>query len=936
MMRRAVLLALATIVTSSTLVAQSTSTLEGLVRDEAMVAIAGVNILALDSLTNEKRHAVTNERGFFRIIELDAGRYSVTASIIGRRALAQPVELKVGERSLINFVLEPAPSILQTVSVNAERTTAATINRTSVYAALTKEEIDQLPLNTRNVMDLAGVTPGIRSFQPIAGHSLPGAGALRDERTLNLYVDGVEMKNFNSSNVVGSPQSGSLLPVDGLQDFTVLHNPYDAEYTRGASYIISVSTQRGTNETHGSSFGFFQNRDLISVNHFQRGIPNFEKPDFRRSQAGFSLRGPVVRDRLFYAASYEISDAHNYVAVVPGQPATDPSFWDRYGGVFDSPSRNQAGVLHLTYAANEANTIETIASSRYFTAQAGFGGIVASEFATDQKYTVNTVNVRHRWLPSSGLGNELSLQLVRWHSDNSPITAGPQLRYPTLTLGGDTKSAIYETQIRLVDRLTYAVGSGPRSHLVKAGLEVGHAAAEQFTPTNGNGVFRFKAETGEPFEGSIGVGVTDPFSDRDARATLSGLVVGAYLNDEWHPTSRLILNVGIRYDADINTMNNRFTVPWISDTSINSRPELKGLLNHGNRRDDLDNISPRFSFSWDIAGTQRVFVRGGFGIIYDRIPGFAPFAERLSATWRNYTFTNPGTIDPAELRTRVASGGGTPVAPAITLLPDRMDVPENRQWSLGLGAQLTRVVALNMDYIDQNVQHLFALTNLNWLDVSKTPATRAISKSYGNIMAWRDFARARYRALLTSVSFVRDAKRRVTLAYTLASAKADWDVESVNVPTAQASRFYVMQRTSGDERHRFVFSGAWPVRYGIALSTIATAASPRPYRTWVGQDLNNDNILPDDWIDGIRYGVPKNTWANWYREVDVRVTKGVNIGHRAQLSLIVEAFNLFNTENYSGYFGVQRAVTGEPRPDFGTPSGTFATRQLQLGSKIQF
>jgi hypothetical protein len=265
-----------------------------------------------------------------------------------------------------------------------------------------------------------------------------------------------------------------------------------------------------------------------------------------------------------------------------------------------------------------------------------------------------------------------------------------------------------------------------------------------------------------------------------------------------------------------------------------------------------------------------------------------------------------------------------------------MDVPENRQWSVGLGAQLTRTIALNVDYVDQDVRKLFATVNLNWQDVSQTPTKRVLSAKYGNVIAWGDFARARYRALLTSVSYSADTTLRLTLAHTLASARADWDVQTVNVPANVASKYYVMQRTSGDERHRFVLSGSWMLGRGVALSTIATAASPRPYRTTLGQDANKNNLLDDDWIDGNRYRVPVNAWRNWYRVVDLRATKAIGVARGAQLLVIAEAFNVFNTENYSGYFGVQRSATGAVRPDFGSPSGIFATRQFQLGSRVQF
>ena len=936
MRRRGFAIVLAIAASVGALHAQTMSTLEGVVRDETG-RLAGARVAARDSLTGERRRAVTDERGFFRMIDVTPGRYVVSVTLMGHAVTVQQIDVVVGQRAFVALVLSATPRILEGVRVDADRAGSAAIEHTSVSTQLSADNIKGLPLNTRNVMDLAAVAPGIRSFQPVAGHALPAAGSLRNERAINLYVDGVEMKNLNSTNIVGSPANGSVIPVDALQEYHVLLNPYDAEYTRGAAYVISATTQRGTNETHGSAFGFVQNKDFISVTSFQRGIPNFAKPEVNRRQAGLSLRGPIARDRLFYAVSYEESTIHNYVAVVPGRPATDPTFWDSYAGVFDAPSRNRAVLLHTTYLVNDANALEAISSSRRFTGESGFGGIQARQSAGTQDYRVNTISLTHRWHPASGTANELSVQFVGWTNQDEPIVDGPTFNYPTLTIGhGDATFDIHEKQLRAIDRLTYPIGTGPGSHLLKLGLETGRVSADQFSPTSGRGVFRFRTETGTPDQATIGVGFFDPSSDRDALSSLSGWVAGAYVNDEWRASSRLMVSLGARYDAEIHTMNNDFTVPWASDTRISSLPALQGLLNRGDRKDDLDNFSPRASFSWDMTGGRRAFLRGGFGIMYDRIPGFIPFAERQSASWRIYTFANPGTLDPNELRARVIAGGGTPVPPAITLLPHRMDVPENRQWSLGVGIALGHGLTLNTDYIAQRVTHLYAPMNLNWLDQSQTPAKRALSSAYGNITVWGDFARARYRGLLTTVGYARDTTLTLSLAHTLASSIADWDVQTTAVPVAAARQYYVMQRTSGDERHRFVLSGRMTMRHGLALSTVATAASPQPYRTTVGQDVNMDNILDDDWIDGKRYGVPPNVWRSWYRVVDVRLTKAVVSARGARLSVIAEAFNIFNTDNYAGYFGVQRSATGESRPDFGTPSGIFATRQLQLGSKVEF
>lgn len=932
----AIVLALIAITSSSSAWSQPIITLEGRVVDE-IGGIARAQISAVDSLTNERRSATTDERGFFRMLDLSAGRYAVTARVIGHGSQTQTVQLVAGQREQVEFVLPRTAAILETVEVQSQRPGGTEIERLSVSTPVTKQEIQNLPLNTRNVMELAAIAPGIRSFRPVAGRSLPSSGPLRDERAINLYLDGVEMKNLNTGNVVGSPQTGSPLPADALQEFRVMINTYDAELTRGSAYIINAVTNRGTNQRHGSVFGFFQNKDLVSVTPFQRAIPNFEKPDFNRRQAGFSLRGPFVRDRLFYAVSYELSDTKNFIAVLPGRPASDPGIWDSYAGVFNAPNRNQTGLLRLTWVPDDNNLFDAIWSSRYMTGESSFGGTEAHESAVIQHYVVNTVKLRHRWLPTSRLANELSLQLVDWLHQDRALVPGPELDYPTISIGrANAAFEIDETQLRAAERMTYSIGGGPGSHLLKGGLEISRVTARTFTPSNGRGLFTFLTETADPQSAVIAVGLIHPESDRDALADLTGWVAGGYVSDEWQLTSRLVLNLGVRYDAELNTLDNDFTVPWASDTNLSSRPELQGLLNRGNRKNDLNNISPRVSFSWDVSGNRRTFLRGGFGIMYDRVPGFTAFNERRTAIWRTYSFTNPGTTDPDELRNRVLAGGGTAVPPSIVLLPNRMESPENRQWSMGFGTQLTHSLALNMDYVDHDVRKVFAPVNLNWLDRSVAPARRVLSPAYGNIIAWGDFARASYRALLTSLSYTPDTSVRVNLAHTLASAKADWDIENTQVPAAVADQFYVRQRISGDERHRFVLSGMWTLRHGFRVSTITTLASPRPYKTWVGQDLNRNSLQEDDWIEGKRFDVPPNIWRNWYRMVDVRLTKSFTVGKGARLAVMAEAFNLFNTENYAGYFGVQKSATGEPRPDFGSPSGIFATRQLQLGTILEF
>jgi hypothetical protein len=450
------------------------------------------------------------------------------------------------------------------------------------------------------------------------------------------------------------------------------------------------------------------------------------------------------------------------------------------------------------------------------------------------------------------------------------------------------------------------------------------------------GSFRFARETDSlPDRATIGVGLNHPDSDVDALAEVDGWVTGMYLSDEWRPSPRLAITLGIRYDADINLVNNDFVVPWVADPELADRSELRPFLNRGNRKNDLDNISPRASFSWDVLGDARMFLRGGFGIIHDRVFSGIGFDERQSASWRTYEFINPGTTDAEVLRQRIAAGATT-AKPSFTVAALDMEAPESHQWSIGAGWQIAPALSLNLDYIDQSVRHMYVLTNLNWLDRTQAPARRALSDRYGDIIAWEDFARARYRALLSQLTYRPKPNWRLSLAYTLGDARADWDPPNSPAPINVAEQFYTLQRTSGDERHRFVLSGAVSLPWSFTVSTITTMASPRPHKAFLGQDLNDNNFFDDDWIDGKRYVEPANVWRNWYRMIDLRLAKPIGVPGSAEGTIIAEVFNLLNAENFAGRFNRKTDALGVAIPSFGQPTGVYATREFQLGLRLQF
>jgi hypothetical protein len=521
---------------------------------------------------------------------------------------------------------------------------------------------------------------------------------------------------------------------------------------------------------------------------------------------------------------------------------------------------------------------------------------------------------------------------VGWYHNEDQLRPGPQFAYPGIRFGTATFPLVLrERHYRVVNRSTLNVDDFRGTHLIKFGAELARVKGSQFLPNNRLGAFSFLTDTSTlPRSASIAIGFENPSGLTDAQASATGSTIGVYLNDEWRPIPNLAINLGVRYDAELNTLNNDYTVPWASDQELASIPQLANYLNRGDRENDLDNISPRISFSLDPRKDNRTFVRGGFAIIFDRVTSFIGFQERLNSTWRTYDFVNPGTTDVAVLRQRVAQGGVNATAQPI-LVKNKMRTPENWQWSLGVGHQFSDALGVNLDFVHQDIKNLYVRLNPNYFNVSRN--RRELTTRFGDIIIWDDFGKAQFDALVASAVYSRGGSR-VNLAYTLGWYDSEFDGNlAAAFPLRSA---YDMQRTSGDERHRVVLSTVSRIPLGITFSGIATIASPRPFAVGLGRDANGTLVTTDDFPDGVRTQRPSNSWKNWYRTVDLRVSRPVAFRSGQTITAIAEVFNAFNSDNFATFFPTQLNADGTPRPNFGRPTSAFGSRQAQLGLRVEF
>jgi hypothetical protein len=181
---------------------------------------------------------------------------------------------------------------------------------------------------------------------------------------------------------------------------------------------------------------------------------------------------------------------------------------------------------------------------------------------------------------------------------------------------------------------------------------------------------------------------------------------------------------------------------------------------------------------------------------------------------------------------------------------------------------------------------------------------------------------------------------RVNLAYTLGWYQGDFDLAAL--PNFTYNFLFDRQRTTGDERHRVVLSEVSTLPFGFNFSSITTIASPRPFLSTDGRDINLNNITGDDYTGGTlttsgnRTAMPANTWKNWYRMVDVRLARPLYTRNGKKVSVSAEVFNLFNFKNNLSYGTTQFTATGAPVASYGVPTGAYAARQGQVGMRVDW
>src|SRR2546428_552159 len=304
--------------------AQVTATISGKVEDASGAAVGGAIVAVKNVETGATRTVMTDEMGNYRALSLPVGSHDVRAEKPGFRAAVRTgINLAVGQEAVVNLKLEVG-ELTQEVTVSLE-TPLVDTTTASVAGLVGEREVKDLPLNGRSFDNLITLNPGAINYTYKSPGTVTSQGntfSVAGRRPLeNLFVmNGIEYTGSSQLSITPGGVSGNLLGIDAVREFNVLTGTYSAEYGKRAGAQVTIVTQSGTNQFHGSFFEFLRNSALDARNFFD---PVSIAP-FRRNQFGGAVGGPIKKDRLFFFGNYE-GFRHRLgvsnVSVVPNQRA---------------------------------------------------------------------------------------------------------------------------------------------------------------------------------------------------------------------------------------------------------------------------------------------------------------------------------------------------------------------------------------------------------------------------------------------------------------------------------------------------------------------------------------------------------------------------------------------------------------------------------------
>ena len=962
----------------------TTSRISGTVEGADGAPLPGVTIEATNTETGLVQVAVTDEQGFFRVLNLPTGTYKVTASLDGfATATTENIRLLLGSTPTINFTLQSS-TVSETITVTAEELPVVEVTNTQVGTTIQTEQLKNLSSAGRDFKQLVLLTPESRLDSERGNLSLSG------ERGINtsITVDGVDYNNAFFGGAVGVAEGRAPLSLsqESIKEANVVTNGASVEYGRSGGGFVNLITKNGTNTLHGSGFYFKQPQSLIADFPAVGPTPGRAAADQSKDQYGGSLGGPIIKDKLFYFLSYDNQNQDITIPILANN--LNAAYFARYP-VLASPGQyvqtQDGNVLfgRIDYQVNAANRLMLRVNSNDYE---GLNGTSNSQQRTESYNGVEGIKAKSYVGSYSGqfganILNDLSLNYV----DEDIPRDDKGLNLPEIQVGGQRYGEVSFLPIATTtkrkafsDTLSYLLDR----HVLKGGLEYNDTNVDQIFKGNWRGVFIFASNPNPNFGGTDDFlagrwreyrqfgGLNGLSSDEAGAAAFHQKETALFLQDQWFVRSNLTLTAGIRYE--------RLDNPDAAILNQND-PGPNGTLKLTSHIPDSNNqISPRFGLSW--APDQKTAVRFSLGRYWSRTPALLwaqPFTSNgvvgaqlsiLAPTDAGGNVTgNPsdaaapgwgGSFNPVGVE-RVNFGPNTRVtAPTVYTVDPDFENPYTDRVTIGGEREILPRIAFGLDFTYAKGHQLQRLTDINRVydgttSVNGLPHYRSARplSAYGPVISDLSDAESKYKAVTATL------QRRYAGNYSLYAAVTwsrdrDNDSNERNFSGIQAEDFNDLGLNWGpsnrDQEWKVALNGLWdtPI-WGISLSSTFQYYTGSPFTPTAGADLNGDGVSGTDrpTVNGVHLGRNSERFPDIYG-LSLRLSKKFTIGP-ADLSVFAECFNCSDHTNKSisatdQIYGNAQTPAQNPRPTFGVVDSLFSTsapfgpRTVQLGLRFDF
>ena len=976
--RKAVLCALALLLVARAASAQlAVATLEGRVTDPQNRPAPSAAVTVRNVGTGVTWSATSSADGHFSVRMLPPGTYAADVQLAGFAPWrSEGLTLRVGQEHALNVQLRLG-QVQETAAVSGTR-----VLNTTVDGVLDAGEIDALPLNGRNFLELALLVPGNVAtpvFDPTKTNSVLISSAGQLGRGGNITIDGQD----SNDDVVGGPLLN--LPIDAVQEFQIATNRFGADIGRSASSVINVVTRSGSNVTRGSA-GFFARDDAWQA------LPSTiddsdDMPPFSRRHVSGAMGGPIQRDRLFWfgATEYRHQDGGIQVGTRDTIARTIRTSFA------EAPLRDKLWSLRLDTGGG-ANRFMFRYAGEWANDTASSAGERALGSASQRQEALNRYNsVLGTWtsVRSSRFINALSVSVSTFYNQTLPVSTAPQLTFPSLIDGASFRmpQETLQTRWQFANTSTLAAGN----HSVRFGGEVqridgefrlgvfqqGRVELVQDFPSfdhTGDGriddndlLFAVTLRSGKPNQALI-----LPDSDNTHYA--------AFIQDDWAVNSRLQINAGLRYELDTE-VNNQSRVDELN-------PIVQPFVT-GERKRDTNNLAPRIGFAWS-ASDDGLLVRGGYGIYYDRVVLQIQSLERgldgralpIEVRAGNVFFMDPNTglLPPfAPTVSNPFTGFILPGAGAsgINIIDPRLKNPMVHEFHIGVEQPLLGGRA-RADVLHNRGRHFLI--------------GRTVGEVFNPVVGGPDrvvniesSARTEYDALILEMERG-IGPHRIRAGYTVSRAMNyanDDQIPFLNGPIDPTDLDREFGPAPIDRRHKFVASGQAQLPGAVSVSALFTASSgvpmdimmpdgqtriPTIQRNAGGRRFETASELnafitqtnATGGVNGVLLPlVPDNARFNdAFSSLDLRISRPFSLGPTFRIEPMLEVFNLFNTTNilglttvnYSGYSNVlvrdsddpasagylRSSSFGQPVTTAGGVFGSGGPRAMQLAVRVIF